>query len=308
MDLARLRTLRELSVRQTMAAVAEAMRISPSAVSQQLAQLEDEVGIQLLERRGRGVRLTAAGVRLASDADRIIAIVEGAKADLAEMKHVVAGELRVAAFPSVAAALLPQTIRNLAQSHPQLGVTFEELEPMEGLWALRAWQTDAAIIDDLNVPAGAIDAAIETQPIIQDVFHVMLPMSHRLAGQATVTLKHLRREKWAIDTASTTYTQMLVEACRKAGFEPDIIARSKGLEVTLSLVRGGCAIAISPGLRANNDLHDVRVKKLAPEIRRTISVAYRRSERRHPALAALLREIEQVAALHKRSAARNSRK
>lgn len=283
-----------------MAAVADAMRLSPSAVSQQIAQLEAEVGIALIERRGRGVRLTAAGLQLASHADRIVTIVEGAKADLAELKRVVAGELRIAAFPSVAAALLPQTIRALERSHPQLSITFEELEPTESLLALRAWQTDAAIIDDLNVPPGAIDANIETLPVIQDVFHVMLPKSHRLAGRATITMKDLRAEKWAIDTASNTYTQMLVDACQKVGFTPDIIARSKGLEVTLSLVRGGCAIAISPGLRANNDLHDVRVKKLAPEIRRKISIAFRRSERHRPTLAAFLRQIELSAAQYKR--------
>src|ERR1700741_2116263 len=147
MELGRLRTLRELSIRKTMAGVAEALLISPSAVSQQLAQLEGEVGVQLVERRGRGVRLTPAGVQLAAHAEQVIRILEGAKAEIAELKRVVAGELRVAAFPSVAAALIPQTISTLETDHPQLSILFEELEPAEGLAALRAWQTDAAIID-----------------------------------------------------------------------------------------------------------------------------------------------------------------
>src|SRR5579872_2087544 len=113
MDIARLRTLRELSIRHTMAAVADAMLVSPSAVSQQVAQLELEVGLQLIERRGRGVRLTLAGNRLAAHAERVIAALEHARAELAELKGVIAGELRIAAFPSVAATLIPPTMREL---------------------------------------------------------------------------------------------------------------------------------------------------------------------------------------------------
>lgn len=105
MDLTRLRTLRELSVRGTMAAVAEALGISPSAVSQQIALLEAELGIALVERRGRGVHLTPAGARLVLHAETVIGVIEEARTDIAELKRTVAGELRVSAFPSVAAAL-----------------------------------------------------------------------------------------------------------------------------------------------------------------------------------------------------------
>ena len=104
MDLGRLRTLRELAVRQTMAAVAQALLVSPSAVSQQIALLEEETGSQLVERRGRGVRLTAAGQKLLVHAERIITEIEAAKTELAELKKVVSGEIRLAAFPSVALA------------------------------------------------------------------------------------------------------------------------------------------------------------------------------------------------------------
>ena len=113
MDIARLRTLRELSLRHTMAAVAEALRISPSAVSQQIGLLEAEAGLPLIERRGRRVRLTQAGQRLVLHAERVIAVLEAAKTELAELKQAVTGELRVAAFSSVAAALIPQTMKAL---------------------------------------------------------------------------------------------------------------------------------------------------------------------------------------------------
>src|SRR5262245_51678639 len=118
MDLVRLRTLRELALRTTMAAVADALRISPSAVSQQIAQLEEELQVELVERRGRGVLLTPAGKRLVAHVEKLTAILEEAKTDIAAMRSVVAGELRVAAFPSIASAMIPRTMRALERQHP----------------------------------------------------------------------------------------------------------------------------------------------------------------------------------------------
>jgi len=291
MDLTRLKALRELSVRKTMAAVADALHVSPSAVSQQISLLEQELGAPLIERRGRGVSLTVAGEQLVQRANRIFAELEAARADIAESKKIIAGELRVAAFPSVAAALIPSTVRELMHLNPRLTVQFDEMEPEESLAALRSWQTDIAIIDDLNIPAGSIDANVETVPLIEDVFNVMVPQSHRLADRPIVTLEDLREERWVIDTASSNYTKMLTNACTAAGFNPQITARCKGFEVTVALIREGCGISILPGLRASHDLEDVWVCRLAPEIRRRISVAFRRGEKRSPALQAFLTQV-----------------
>ena len=292
MDFSRLRALRELSIRKTMAAVAEALRVSPSAVSQQIALLEDEVGIALIERRGRGVNLTLAGEQLVERAERILIELESTRADIAELKQVIAGDLRVAAFPSVAAALLPVTLNGMRQLHPRLTIQFDEMEPAESLAALRSWQTDVAIIDDLNVPPGALDPNIETIPLMEDVFNVMVPRDHSLAERASVTLRELEDELWAVDTASSTYTRMLTDACQAVGFRPDIVARCNGFEVTIALIREGYAISILPGLRASSDLEDVWVCRLMPEIRRKISLAFRRGEKRSPALQAFLADIQ----------------
>jgi DNA-binding transcriptional LysR family regulator len=288
MDIGRLRALRELSIRKTMAAVAEALYVSPSAVSQQIALLEEEVGIRLIERRGRGVVMTPAGQQLVQRAENILIEIESAKADIAEMKNVVSGELRVAAFPSVAAAVIPKVVYDLAERHPQLTVQFDELEPAESVAALRSWQTDVAIIDDLNMPTGALDPNIETIFLMEDVFNVMVSKEHRLFEQPTVGLRELRDERWAIDTASDTYTKMLAEACQEEGFKPNIVARCKGFEVTIALIRQNYGISILPGLRASYDLEDVWVCRVVPEIRRRIFIAFRREEKRSPALQAFL--------------------
>jgi len=291
MDLGRLRALRELSIRKTMAAVAEALNVSPSAVSQQLALLETELGIDLIERRGRGVELTQAGKRLVERAERVLVELESARADIAELKKVIAGELRVAAFPSVAAALVAGTIQDLRHIHPQLTVQFDEMEPTEGLAALRSWQIDVALVDDLNVPLGALDPNIETVPLMEDVFNVMVSQDHALANQPSVTLNQLRDERWALDTASTTYNRMITDVCQAAGFTPNIVARCKGFEVTIALIRQGYCISILPGLRASYDLEDVWVCKLLPEIRRKISLAFRKGEKRSPAVKAFIAQV-----------------
>lgn len=291
MDLGRLRALRELSIRKTMAAVAEALYISPSAVSQQLALLEDEVGISLIERRGRGVSLTVAGQQLVERAERILVELQSARADIAELKKVIAGELRIAAFPSVAAALVAGAIHDLHMQHPRLTIQFDEMEPAESLAALRSWQTDVAIIDDRNILPGALDPNVETIPLTEDVFNVMVSQKHVLAETPTVTLQELRDERWAIDTASSAYTRMLTEACQAVGFNPNIVARCKGFEVTIALIREGYAISMIPGLRASYDLEDVWVCKVVPEIRRKISLAFRKGEKRSPALQAFITEM-----------------
>ena len=295
MDIGKLGALRELAVRKTMAAVAEALHVSPSAVSQQISLLEQELGIDLVERRGRGVELTIAGRTLVERANRIFAELESARADMAELKKVVAGDLRVAAFPSVASALMPRTMRALRTAYPRLEVLFEEMEPEEGLNALRSWQTDVALIDDLNIPPGLLDPGIELTPLIEDVFHVMMAPDHPLAGRDEVSWAELEGEHWVIDTAAGTYTRMLSEACQRSGYVPKIIARCKGAEVTSALIREGCAIAMFPGLRAHTEMQGVRVSRLVPEIRRRISVAYRKGEKKSPALRVFIQCLEEHA-------------
>ncbi|MFT2215490.1 LysR family transcriptional regulator [Rhizobium giardinii] len=288
MDLGRLRTLRELSIRKTMAAVSEALYVSPSAISQQLTLLEQEVGATLIERRGRGVSLTAAGQVLVEHAERVFAELEIAKADIQKLENLVAGDIRVAAFPSVATALMPSTMRHLNREHPQLNIGFDEMEPEESLAALRTWQTDVAIIDDLNVLAGALDPSIETVPLIEDVFLVMMGKEHPLATKPEVTLTDLLHESWVIDTASKNYTSMITQACQGAGFDPRIVARCKGFEVSVALIREHCGISILPGLRASRDLTDVEVRPLKPEIRRKISLAFRKGQRHSPLIRAFI--------------------
>lgn len=291
MDFARMRALRELSDRQTMAAVAEALHLTPSAVSQQIAQLEDEAGVKLVERQGRGVRLTKAGEVLVEHTERMLTVLDEAKSELAAIKREVAGILRVAAFPTVAAALLPHVINALRMRYPYLEVMLEELEPAEGLAALNSWQADVAFVDDLTIKLGGKQRNIEQVAVLDDVLYVMLHAAHPLASKQSLSVSDLRKERWALDSAASFYAQFVMNLCRRAGYEPQVNTAGRGFEMISAMVAAGCSITVIPGLRLAHRIDGVVAVKLRPEIGRKISIAYRRGERAHPAVTAFVEQV-----------------
>lgn len=294
MDFVRLRTLRELAMRNTMAAVADALHISPSAVSQQIAQLEDELQVELVERRGRGVLLTPVGRRLVAHAEKLTGLLEEAKTDIAEMRAVVAGELRVAAFPSIASVIIPRAIHALERQHPHLTVVFEELEPVDGLAALRSWQVDLALIDDLTLDGVLPETGIDTHRLGIDELLVMLPKAHRYAKRKSLALHDLREERWALDTRGT-YSETIIRACAKAGFRPNVNGNCNGFPAIAAMVSAGCSVSVMPGLRVLSNRGNFRIARLNPPITRTIMVAHHRGAQRSPAIAAFLAQIKQTA-------------
>lgn len=296
MDLGRLRALRELALRKTMAAAAEALSVSPSAISQQISQLEQEAGLKLVKRRGRGVTLTPAGHMLVKHAERIIAVLQEAKTDLAEMKRTVAGELRVTAFPSAASALIPMTIRELGRLHSRLHILFHEMEPTESLLALRAWRTDVALIDNLTVSVDLQQLNIETIDLIEDSLYAILPASHALAAKPTIGLPELRNERWVLDTASHAYSEFVIRECQAHGFEPLINAYCNGIDVMLALIEVACSISVLPGFRLRRYSGDFVVRRIVPDIQRKILIAFRRGEHRHPAIQAFTTQLLKSAA------------
>lgn len=295
MDLQRLRTLRELHRRKTMSAVADALLISASAVSQQIALLEADVDMKLIERRGRGVTFTPAGLKLVAHAENILGLVEVARTDLAELKQTIAGEIRIAAFPSAAATIVPAALKMTQERYPHLDVILTAMEPSEGLAALRAWQTDLALIDDLTAASGVTDERVDRIPLHEDELFAILPASHALSTAETVTLQDLHEEKWALDVASHVYSDVIRERCRQAGFEPQVKGFCNDFEVVLALIRAGCCISVMPGLRLRHMERDICVKRLSPPISRSIMMAVRANERRNPAVAVVVDALQQAA-------------
>lgn len=296
MEIARLRTLRELSVRDTMAAVADALFLTPSAVSQQIALLEQETGVQLIEKQGRGVRLTPAGERLVAHAERLFTVMDEAKSDMAAIREEISGRLRVAVFPTVGTSLLPTAIQQVEQQYPYLQVVLKEMEPAEGLAALNAGRCDLAFVDDLTIDRTAGRKNIDRIALIDDALVALLPAQHRLAGRPSLSVAELKDERWALDSAWSGFADFVLGLCRRAGYEPNINAHCRGFEILTAMVSQGCSVAIVAGLRVRGPVHGIAAVKLRPEVKRRISVAYRSGEREHPAirvfLTALARSVD----------------
>lgn len=298
MDFSRLRTLRELARRPTMAAVAEALFLTPSAVSQQITQLEQETGVTLVEREGRGVRLTPAGELLVAHADRLFAVLDEAKADMAAIRKDISGTFRVAVFPTVGSWLLPAAIQLSRKQHPHLHVMLEEMEPAEGLAAVRTRRCDLAFVDDLTTVLPEEEKGIEKVLILEDALYVLLPSDHSLASRASLPVEALRNEFWAIDSAWSGFADYVVGLCRRSGFEPRVNAHCRGFEILSAMVAAGCSIAVVAGLRVRYPTRGVTAVPLKPEIKRRISAAYRSGERSHPALQAFLDALGEARAQH----------
>jgi len=285
-----------------MAAVAEALFLTPSAVSQQISQLEQEMGVQLIERQGRGVRLTSAGKRLVSHADRLFTVIGEAMSDMAAIKKEVAGMLTVAVFPTAGTSLLPAAIHLVQERYPHLQVVLEEMEPSEGLAALGAWRCDLAFVDDLATEEHrAGRKKIEKIALIDDALFALLPADHRLAGKLSVSVSELKDERWALDSAWSSFADFVRGLCRQSGYEPNINAYCRGFEILAAMVSEGCSVSIVAGLRLRYPTQRVAAVKLRPEVKRRISVAYRSGEREHPAIEAFLEALTESVKLHRRA-------
>jgi DNA-binding transcriptional LysR family regulator len=299
LDLKRLRLLRELSARGTIGAVADALSYSPSAVSQQLAQLEREAGVPLLERVGRNVRLTAAAQTLVMHTDALLARVEEAEADLAATAEQITGTLRVAAIQSAGLYLLAPALRRLSAEHPALRVEVTDAEPEISMPAVALGSLDLVLGDEYPFLPRAPDPRLDLEPLIDEQFRVMLPAGHRLAADdGPVELSALRDDAWAVGKADSHYGELTVRACRAlGGFEPDVHHRSNDLLLLLALVANGQAVTLLPDLVGADREPGVVVRDVAEApLRRTVFGATRRGSARVPALNALRAALRDTAA------------
>jgi DNA-binding transcriptional LysR family regulator len=249
LDVRRLRLLRELHARGTIAAVADAMQYTPSAVSQQLAVLEREAGIPLLERVGRGVRLTPAGERLVVHADAVLARLEAAEADLAAGE--LRGRVRVAAFQTAARALVAPAFIELSRTAPGIRPELIEMEAEESLALLRIGEVDIVVAEEYEHTPRPRDDAVERRSLGLDRLVLALaddhPFTSRPAGE--LPLRDLVNEAWAAPRDGTAFTDELRRLCRgPGGFEPDVRHQANDVRLLLELVASKMAIALVPSL------------------------------------------------------------
>ncbi|WP_330276281.1 LysR substrate-binding domain-containing protein [Lentzea sp. NBC_00516] len=295
LNLERLRILHAVSTTGSVRGAAEALHVTTSAVSQQLSRLEREIGQPLLEKQGRGVRLTDAGDLLADHAGRLLRQVELVETDLAGHRGAVAGTLTVAAFATAARGLLPTVLHTLRQRHPNLSARLAELEPDESIAKLRHADVDIAVVQDWPEEPLTVPDGISSAPLLEDVLDVALPAHHPLADRATVTLDELSGEDWVGWPSDEICHGWLENTLRRNGIQRQVRHTASEHSTQLALVTAGLGAAIIPRLGRGATPEGVRFVPLLPAPRRRVFALWRNSTTNRPACRAALRALQDAA-------------
>jgi DNA-binding transcriptional LysR family regulator len=300
LDLRRLRLLRELHERGTIAAVADALQFTPSAVSQQLGILEREAGVPLLERAGRGVRLTDAALVLVDHTEALLERARRAEADLAAASGTVAGRARIAGFQSVMLNLALPALGTLARETPRLRCELVEAEPEDAIPQLALGDLDFVLADEWQNQPRRLPSGIDRHDLLRDVVRVALPARHPVARRHTdeVPLAELAGERWATGHPQMGWEDMTERTCReRGGFAPDIRHRANDANVSLALVARGLAVALLPDLPLLDRRRDVAIRSIAGgPIERAIFAATRSSDASRPSTQAVLAAVRDAVA------------
>jgi DNA-binding transcriptional LysR family regulator len=266
-----LRVLREVAACGSFTAAAETLGYTQSAVSRQVAGLESAAGVSLFERRTRGVRLTAAGNALLRHAISVLDELEIAQRELISIRELAGGRLRVGAFPTAVAALIPRALASFRRAHAGVTVTLREGTTAMQLRRLDAGALELAVVAML--PGQTPDRRHRIEPLFEDRLLLALARDHPLAQQATVDVEDLRDESWI--AASTDADDALLGVWPSLEWQPRVAFVAREWTAKLGLVAAGLGITVVPGLAAasiREDIAVVRVRGGDPAIR-TIAIA-----------------------------------
>ncbi|WP_282696765.1 LysR substrate-binding domain-containing protein [Streptomyces sp. CC208A] len=294
-DIKKLRILRTLRDRGTVTAAAEALLMTPSAVSQQLTNLAKQLGVPLLEAHGRRVRLTGAAHLVLRHAEAVFAQLERADAELDAQRRGEAGRVRVAAFSTAVPALVVPAVLRLRAERPGLDLRVREAEAAEAYELLAAGDVDLALSLAAHAPTAG-DARFTRVPLLADPLDLALPAGHPLADAPGLRLADLSGEPW-IFGGSGPWSEITTAACEAAGFVPEQAHSAAGWTAILALVEAGMGVALVPRMAAAERRTGVVTRVLsADQPRRHVVAAVRRGAEEGPALAPVLAALHRVAA------------
>jgi DNA-binding transcriptional LysR family regulator len=248
LDLKRLRILREVSCKGSFSAAADALYVSQSAVSQQVAALEAEVGVPLLLRLREGPVLTDAGRLLVAHGDAAIARLEQAERELGELSGLRTGELRLISFPTASATIATAAASTFAERHPDIRLSLAEDEPEEAIPRLKRGEHDIALVYDFELNPFAPDRDLELRPLLTEEMHLAVPEGHRLADRRSARLEELAGEPWLCGASNGSCRELTLRSCERAGFTPDVAYESNDYNVLFGLVAAKLGVTLLPDL------------------------------------------------------------
>ncbi|MFJ9041644.1 LysR substrate-binding domain-containing protein [Streptomyces sp. NPDC102406] len=303
LNLERLRVLDALARHGSVSGAADALHVTTSAVSQQMAKLEREVGQQMLARHGRGVRLTDAGRLLADHSARILSQVELAQSDLEAQRGQVVGELRLSAFPTAARGLFPAALSALRAAHPQLRVRSQESEPEASVAGVIRGDLDLAVVLDwYNKPMPLPDGLAKAS-ILDDPADIAMPEGHRLAHRAEVRLEDFADDEWITWGDGEFCHEWLLFTLRAMGVEPRIGHRAAETHTQLGLVAAGLGVCVAPLLGRAPVPAGVVTVPVRQRVKRHVYVVWRADADRRPSIRAAVEALRKVGAELGRAAA-----
>ena len=285
MELYQLGYFIEIARHRSFTRAAERLHMAQPALSQQMKNLEAELGTTLFIRGRKEVQLTAAGKAFLPRAEALLTQAEAAKAIVSDVAQLRGGNLIIAAIPSVSACLLPDVIRTFSRLHDKV-----ELQLIEDSSERVATSVESGLADIGFLQLPASKAAFEAQTIITEPFVLLVAKSHALAKQKEVALRQLAAQSFIFYKGRARDTAL--EACRKAGFEPRIACESGELETVRALVAAGLGLAIVPQLAAGNlpkTIQAVTIRE--PKMQRQIAAVWQKGSALSPAAQALLKLI-----------------
>jgi DNA-binding transcriptional LysR family regulator len=294
-DLRRLHVLRAVAHYGTVTAAARALHFTPSAASQQIRQLARDLGVDLLEPQGRGVRLTPAAESLLAHADAIAERWEAAELDLRAEYGAPAGQLRVSGFPrSVSMLLAPMAVR-LQERYPRLTVRIQETAVPESFDQLFEGQTDLAVVEVAPNNPPMSDARFDQRPLLDDPYDLVVPDGHPLAGRDCVDLAEAAHEAWIAPVPDSPCRPYVMSACGAAGFTPDVVHHALDWNVTAHLIAHRLGVALIPRLAQLTPHLPITRVRCAGDPHRKVLTCTRRGCRERPAVAAALEELRELA-------------
>ncbi|AGP52879.1 hypothetical protein M271_06265 [Streptomyces rapamycinicus NRRL 5491] len=241
--------LRVVRQQGTVTAAAEALHLTPSAVSHHMRELARELRVPLLEPHGRGVRLTPAGRLLIEHADALLARWEEAQAELESYRAGMTGPLRIAGFTTAISGLIAPAAGRLRRSHPDLLVQVRECDTEESMDLLVAGEVDLAVVEPIEGGPPPDDARFEQTPLLEEPHIMLVPADHRLAGAVSVRLEDAAAEDWIVaDPGTCDHAQRVRMLCAAAGFSPRIVHAATHWSAVWSLVGNGLGVSLIPRL------------------------------------------------------------
>ncbi|GAA2106141.1 LysR substrate-binding domain-containing protein [Actinomadura alba] len=288
-----LRLLHELRLRGTLTAAAEALFLSRSAASHQLATLQRAAGTPLTERVGRTLRLTEAGVELAIRAERVLREIEEAGAAMERLHGTLSGTIRVGLVQTMAIHVLPRVLVELREEHPLLRVEGRSLTTEDALVAVSSGEIDLAVVPSYDTTPLRVSGGLRQEALFRDPVRLAVPAAHPLAGRpGPVRIGDLATERWIAGDRGTYFGQLVPSLCRQAGFTPDIVHRSGDYAVVAALVAADHCVALIP---ASSDVdrwpNVTTLEPAADGVGRDVVALLRAGSRDRPAVQAVLRVL-----------------